>query len=83
MARCCCGRVKDWTEPIIIDDIQHERLNDPRAFCGPWRHHAIRDLTAENERLWTILKNASDLSRQRRWPLVQCELERAIKEMGK
>ena len=51
MDRCCCGRIEDFTEPVIMNDRMHERLGDPGAFCGPVYKHDIRDLTADNERL--------------------------------
>ena len=41
--QCCCGIFKELSEPLIINDIQHEPLG-PGSFCGPKKHHEIRDL---------------------------------------
>lgn len=49
--RCCCGRIVEWVEPVIINGIRHERLGDDEAFCGPELNHAVRDLSNEVDRL--------------------------------
>jgi hypothetical protein len=51
LVRCCCGRIRDCTEPLIINDTLHERLGDEGAFCGPVDHHIIRDQEKEIARL--------------------------------
>lgn len=56
---CCCGRIKELSEPLIINLYVHERLDEPGAFCGPVHSHDFRDLEAERDRL---LKNCDDFN---------------------
>ena len=58
--RCCCGRIEDWTEPLILGERLHERLGDEGAFCGPVLHHDLRDQEQEIERLRKALMWAFD-----------------------
>ena len=49
--RCCCGRIKDFDSPVILNDIKHELLGPDGNFCGPLLHHDLHDLRNENEML--------------------------------
>lgn len=41
---CRCGRIKDYTEPVGINDTVHEGYDVVDGFCGPLVAHTIRDL---------------------------------------
>jgi hypothetical protein len=49
--RCCCGRIREFTETIRINNTVHERLGDEGSFCGPVDRHIIRDQDKEIARL--------------------------------
>ena len=49
--RCCCGRIRNFTETVIFNHTMHERLGDKGTFCGPVDHHTMRDQEREIERL--------------------------------
>ena len=51
---CCCGRIKELSEPLIINGRMHERLGEPGSFCGPVHSHDFRDLEAERDRLVVV-----------------------------
>ncbi len=57
--RCCCGRITDYTEPLIINGRLHERLGDEGSFCGPVDAHTTRDQQRELIRLRLLLAGAA------------------------
>jgi len=57
--RCCCGRIEDWTEPVILGERLHERLGGEGAFCGPVLHHDLRDQKQEIKKLRAALGRAA------------------------
>ena len=57
--RCCCGRIKDWTEDVIINGRLHERLGGEGSFCGPVDAHTTRDQQRELIRLRLLLAGAA------------------------
>ena len=61
--RCCCGRIKNFTEPIIIGPTLHERLGDDGASCGPVNNHITRDQGREIEKLRAVADAVEELPR--------------------
>ncbi len=54
--QCCCGRIKECDEPVIMNDYCHEPLGPEGNFCGPFSHHQIRDLHKHCDKLEKALK---------------------------
>ncbi len=73
--QCCCGRIKDCDEPLIINDYMHEPLGPEGAFCGKVSHHDVRDLRIEFRRLREVI---FDISR-----IVENPDDRALQQVRK
>jgi hypothetical protein len=41
---CCCNKIIDFEEPIVINDIVHEKSGPAGNFCGSLINHELRDL---------------------------------------
>jgi hypothetical protein len=67
----------------MADILDRLRFNAKVQEAGPYislreSREAQAEAAAEIERLRGVLQEAFELSRMRRWPLVQCVLERAV-----
>ena len=51
MHSCRCGKVTDYDEPVIFNDIVHEGMEIKEGFCGPTINHTARDLRAQLDEL--------------------------------
>ena len=50
MTACCCGRIKDLSDALMITDTVHEVLGVDGNFCGSLNDHAIRDFKRNKSR---------------------------------
>ncbi len=56
MGQCCCGRIHDCDEPVIMNEYCHEPLGPEGNFCGPQKNHTLRDQNLRIDELEVILE---------------------------